>query len=239
MLHILFYARFSIERVIGVLMTSGLLALLAPMGAHADNQALIQKVQQFLYEQTQTLGEDVMIDLRPPSPHLPVCIDPEPFLPNANQSPLGRVNVGVRCGENRRQVRYLQAQVDVIGGYAVATEDIPRGAAITAAMIGLQEGNLSDLSARAITDPQVIIGKVARRPIRSGSTLQPHDIQVPLLVERGQRVSVMAQGDAFRVSREGEAMDNGAEGERVRVRFGSREILEARVIDDGLLMIDF
>lgn len=239
MLNVLFYARLSIRWAIGVLMTGGLLALLTPMTAHADNQALIQKVQQFLYEQTQTLGEDVMIELRPPSPHLPACIDPEPFLPNTDQSPLGRVNVGVRCGETQRQVRYLQAQVDVIGGYAVATQDIPRGVTITAAMIGLQQGNLSDLSARAITDPQAIIGKVARQPIRRGSTLQPHDIRAPLLVERGQRVSVIAQGDEFRVSREGEAMDNGAEGERVRVRFGSRDILEARVIADGLLMIDF
>lgn len=239
MFNVLFYARLSIRWVIGVLMTGGVLALLTPMAAQADNQALIQKVQQFLYEQTQALGEDVMIELRPPSPHLPTCIDPEPFLPNANQAPLGRVNVGVRCGETQRQVRYLQAQVDVIGGYAVATRDIPRGTTITASMIGLQQGNLSDLSSRAITDPHAIIGKVARRPIRSGSTLQPHDIQAPLLIERGQRVSVIAQGDAFRVSREGVAMDNGAEGERVRVRFGSREILEARVVADGLLMIDF
>lgn len=239
MLNVVFYTRLSIRWGISVLVMGGLLAWLTPMDAHADNQALIQKVQQFLYEQTQTLGEDVMIELRPPSPHLPACIDPAPFLPNANQSPLGRVNVGVRCGETQRQVRYLQAQVDVIGGYAVTTQDIPRGATITSAMIGLQQGNLSDLSARAITDPQAIIGKVARRPLRSGSPLQPHDLQAPLLVERGQRVSVIAQGDAFRVSREGEAMDNGAEGERVRVRFGSREIIEARVVADGLLMIDF
>lgn len=239
MLNALFDGPHSIRRYSRMLLAAGLALTLAPMVVQADDQALTQRVQQFLYEQTRALGEEVIIELRPSSPHLSACIDPEPFLPNADQSPLGRVNVGVRCGENQRQVRYLQATVDVIGEYAVAAQDIPRGATINAAMLGQQQGNLGDLTSRTITDPQAIIGKVARRPIRSGSTLQPHDIQTPLLVKRGQRVNVIAQGNAFQVSREGEAMDNGAEGERIRVRFGSRDILEARVVGDGLLMIDF
>ena len=181
--------------------------------AQADDDELLQQVHQFLYEETRALGEEVVIDLRPPSPHLPECVQPEPFLPNANQAPLGRVSVGVRCGEDSRQVRYLQAQVDVIGNYVVAARDIERGTLITSSMLSELGGNLGDLSA--------------------------HYLQAPHLVERGQRVTVVAEGSAFRVSREGEALENGALGDRIRVRFGSREIMTARVTDRGILVVDF
>ncbi|MCL7929304.1 flagellar basal body P-ring formation protein FlgA [Halomonas sp. ATCHA] len=210
-----------------------------PNIAFANDEVLTQRVHQFLYEKTLMLGEEVVIDLRAPSPHLPACINPTPFLPNADQAPLGRISVGVRCGEQQSQVRYLQAQVDVIGPYAVASEDISRGTLITESMLDTQRGNLGELSSRTLTEADSIVGNVALRPIRSGSSFQAHDIQAPRLVERGQRVTVIAEGPAFRIAREGEAMDDGGLNERIRVRFGSREILEARITGDGVLQIDF
>ncbi|WP_336270140.1 flagellar basal body P-ring formation chaperone FlgA [Vreelandella arctica] len=222
-----------------VIFLLAMLAVTALTKVQADDDALLQQVHQFLYQETQALGEEVVIDLRPPSPHLPECIQPEPFLPNANQAPLGRVSVGVRCGENGRQVRYLQAQIDVIGSYVVAARDIERGTLITSNMLSERGGNLGDLSAQALTAEEDIVGKITQRPIRTGSAFLAHYLQAPDLVERGQRVTVVAQGSAFRVSREGEALENGALGEQVRVRFGSREIMTARVTDRGVLVVDF
>lgn len=161
------------------------------------------------------------------------------FLANANQAPLGRVSVGVRCGEDGRQVRYLQAQIDVIGDYVVAARDIERGTLITSSMLSERGGNLGDLSAQALTAEEDIVGKIAQRPIRSGSVFLAHYLQAPHLVERGQRVTVIAQGSAFRVSREGEALEDGALGEQIRVRFGAREIMTARVAERGILVVDF
>ncbi|WP_249979041.1 flagellar basal body P-ring formation chaperone FlgA [Vreelandella olivaria] len=216
-----------------------LLCFFTTLPAQANDQALVEAVHQFLYQESQAVGQEVLIDISPPSPHLPTCIEPEPFFPNANQSPIGRVSVGVRCGENRRQVRYIQAQIDIIGSYMVASRDINRGTVITSDMLSQREGNLGDLAAQALTSQEEIIGMVAQRPIRSGSTFQAHFLQAPHLVERGQRVTVIAEGAGFRVSREGEALENGAQGERIRVRFDTREIVSARVTGQGTLMVDF
>lgn len=227
------------HRCWSLLIVLACMCLPASANAQSDDDNLIQLVHQFLYNETQALGEEVVIDLRPPSPHLPACIQPEPFLPNADQAPLGRVSVGVRCGESSRQVRYLQAQIDVIGSYSVASRDIERGTLITQDMLNERDGNLGDLSAQALKNEDDIVGKIAQRPIRSGSAFLAHYLQAPNLVERGQRVTVIAQGAAFRVSREGEALENGALGERIRVRFGSREIMTARVSEQGILVVDF
>ncbi|MGO1626613.1 MAG: flagella basal body P-ring formation protein FlgA [Halomonadaceae bacterium] len=51
--------------------------------------------------------------------------------------------------------------------------------------------------------------------------------------------AVVARGSGFRVSREGKAMENGSQGEKIRVRFDRREILDARVASQGVLHIDF
>lgn len=207
--------------------------------AVANDKALMQNVQQFLHGRAQTLGEEVMIDVRPPSPHLPACVKPEPFLPKPDASPLGRVTVGVRCGEQHRKVRYMRAQVDVIGQYIVAAEDLPRDTRITPDLLRQQSGNLGELSSRTLVEADDVIGNMTRRPIRSGSTFQQQDVRAPLMVKRGDAVNVVAKGSGFRVSREGKAMENGSQGEQIRVRFGRREILDARVISEGVLGIDF
>lgn len=232
------FAVFKCLLLVCLLALSSLLQVQANNHAFAD-QELTDVVQQFLYQHSQALGQEVVIDISPPSPHLPNCIAPEPFFPNTNQTPIGRVSVGVRCGEERRQVRYIQAQIDIIGSYPVASLDIERGTLITSNMLNQREGNLGDLAAQALTDQNDIIGMVAQRPIRSGSTFHAHYLHAPHLIERGQRVTVIAQGAGFRVSREGEALANGAQGERIRVRFDTREMVTARVIGQGILIVDF
>ncbi|BBI58834.1 hypothetical protein HSBAA_01400 [Vreelandella sulfidaeris] len=43
------------------------------------------------------------------------------------------------------------------------------GTLITSAMLSERGGNLGDLSAQALTAEEDIVGKIAQRPIRSGS----------------------------------------------------------------------
>lgn len=237
MLHALSLVTASHTRTLFSLLALAILAL--PYAVQANDMTLEESVHLFLYQQAQTLGQKAVITVTPSSPHLPTCVQPEPFLPNTTQPPVGRVSVGVRCGTDGRQVRYIQAQVDVVGNYVVATRDIERGTLITSDMLGLRDGNLSSLAPQTLTDQADIIGKVAQRPIRSGGSFQAHFLQAPHLVERGQRVTVIAQGTGFRVSREGEAMANGALGDIIRVRFGTREIAMARVTGQGVLVVDF
>lgn len=43
-----------------------LVNLVFSLHAQADDQGLMDAVQQFLYQETQTLGQEVMIDISPP-----------------------------------------------------------------------------------------------------------------------------------------------------------------------------
>ncbi|GGX77941.1 hypothetical protein GCM10007160_01460 [Litchfieldella qijiaojingensis] len=206
----------------------------------ADNTALItERVHAFLYERASELGSEVNIEAHPPSAHLPDCENPQPFLPNASQPLIGRVSVGVRCGEQGNQVRYMQATLAVIGEQVVASQAITRGTIIDADMLALRPAELSRLPRGAITDIQQAIGMQAARPIREGSTLTEHQLQPVTLVERGAKVRIEARGQGFAISREGEALDSGAMDSEIRVRLNNRDVLRARVIGHNRLEVDF
>ena len=202
------------------------------------DEALIALVQEFLRQQL-TDNEQVLIEVQLPPARMPPCTAPEPFLPNRSRSVSGRLSVGVRCGEQGQQVRYLQAEISRYGQYPVLRREIAPGTQVTAAMLSQREGNLSDLPREAVLEPEAIIGQVARRSIAAGVPLQHRQFEAKALVERGQQVSVEARGANFRVSREGKALDSGGLGDQVRVQFGNRDLVSARVVGEAKLVVDF
>lgn len=217
-----------------------LLAMSSPQAvATADDAELLQAVHAFLHEEASSLGDELIIEVRPPSARLPVCEFPEPFLARSGDVPLGRVSVGVRCGNDGRQVRYLQAEIGAMGEYPVLDVPLGVGETVRREHLVMQTGNLAELPHRALLDPTAIVGQVATRPLTPGQPLLEHQFRSLPLVERNQRVVVEARGSAFRVTREGQALEPGGLGDRVRVRFDSREIVTAAVAGEGVLVVDF
>ncbi|MGM0692360.1 MAG: flagellar basal body P-ring formation chaperone FlgA [Pseudomonadota bacterium] len=219
------------------LLTLALLSL--PLPGQADEGDLMAKLHAFLYEQAAVTGEDVMVDIHPPRASLESCRNPEPFLPNTSSRPVGRVSVGVRCGDQGQRVRYLQAEIHVAGRYVEVEQKVDAGETLRAEHLTEREGNLDRLPDQTILDPDQAIGQEATRPLASGVVLQRHHLRAPRLVKRGQRVVIEARGTGFRIAREAEALEPGGKGEHVRVRLRDREILEARVTGQKRLSVDF
>jgi len=205
----------------------------------ATQDSLTQQVQGFLYQHALPFGDDVQIEVFPPAAHFPACEGAEVFLPRPDARPLGRVSVGVRCGLDGRRVRYLQAEVTVYGTHLVAARDIEPGERISADMLVRERVDLGRLPPQSLTDLQAAIGQQAKRRMRQGQSLSAYHLETPRLVQRGQAVSVEAQGNGFRIRRQGEALDEGGAGDTVRVRFANRDVQEARVAGPGLLSVTF
>jgi flagellar basal body P-ring formation protein FlgA len=193
----------------------------------------VSAVRAFLLERASGLGDNVAVEIRRPGAQLPPCVAPEVFMPGRGQKPWGRVSVGVRCGEQTRRVRYMQARVTVTGQYWVSAGQLPAGTPIRAGMLRAEQGDLSRLPANTVLDREQILGQEAARPLRAGTVIQSHQLSEPALVERRQAVTLVAGGDGFRISREGHALDEGALGGQVRVRLSNREVVTARVTGPG------
>jgi len=211
------------------------LLLLASGAAHAGTAE--DAAQAFLQDATRNLGNDVTVTVPAPKATLPPCIDPQPFLPGHDQHLLGRVTVGVRCGDG--QTRYLQARVTAIGQYWVAAQDIPVGTLVTAPMLEARSGDLTTLPRQAVLDENAAVGRVTTRTLARGSVVQASQLQAPALIQRNRTVSVEAVGQGFRVVRQGEALQDGALGDTVRVRMGNRSILTGVVAGNGVVKVSF
>lgn len=193
--------------------------------------------QVFLQDATRNLGSAVTVTVQAPAAALPPCIDAQPFLPGHDQRLLGRVTVGVRCGDG--QTRYLQARVTAMGQYWVAAQDIAVGTLVTESMLEARSGDLTALPRQAVLDENVAVGRVTTRTLARGSVIQASQLQAPSLIQRNRTVSVEAVGQGFRVVRQGEALQDGALGDTVRVRMGNRSILTGVVAGNGVVKVSF
>ncbi|WP_198675576.1 flagellar basal body P-ring formation chaperone FlgA [Aliidiomarina sanyensis] len=229
-----------IKMTFGIFMMPGCLYFLAVGIAHADDAELFEVVQSFLYQQTQSLtkdGGEVVIEIMPTAARFGACVQPSPFFPNPAQRPVGRVAVGVRCGDQGQQVRYLQAQVTLYGHYVSAKRDILPGSIITLDMLEMSYGPLSSGSGEPLQQKERALGKLVRRQLRQGAMVQEHMLQTAPVIRRGERVQATVQGQGFEISREGEALDEGGIGDTIRVRIGAREILNGTVIGEGRVRV--
>ncbi|MCK2184945.1 flagellar basal body P-ring formation chaperone FlgA [Halomonas getboli] len=214
-----------------------LLLLLAATPAPAEDTVMLDAVRDFLTAEAAPLGDEVSVTLYPPAAHFPTCQQPAPFLRNTSRAPLGRLSVGIRCGGDDARTRYLQAEVSVIGRYPVTAHAIAAGAVLTRDDLEQRRGELDRLPRRALRSVEAIVGQQARRSLAAGRVIQAHQLRAPRLVERGDRVTLEAKGQGFRIMRQAEALGSGGRGEEIRVRLDDRRILEGRIIGPRRLAV--
>ncbi len=115
----------------------------------------------------------------------------------------------------------------------VALQPIARGAVITASDVELQmlESVPAATSRRApVTSIEQLIGMEARQPIVAGDVIFTDKVQAPVLVKRGEIVTVVSQVGSIRVTTTARARQDGSRGELVQLEsLGTRETYDAQV----------
>ena len=155
-------------------------------------------------------------------------------------SPLERQRLEVKCADQAgwQVVALVQANVQLPVVHAATV--IERGQTISAEHLQLQKVNIARNVRGFYNDPQDVIGQGAKRRIRSGQLIAPSLLSEPLLVRRGQQVTIVASQDGISASATGEALANGKGGEVIRVRnLGSQKVIEAQVVEEGVVTSTF
>jgi len=143
------------------------------------------------------------------------------FLARCNDTPGWRYEYVVRAR--------LSAMVAVAAGPVAANE------ALTNAQVMLDRRDISNI-ADPITSPEDAVGQMSRRMLRPGDILRSAQLASPVMVKRGDAVTMIARRDGIEVSTAGEALDAGARGAMVRVRnANSGQVVRMRVAGPGLV----
>jgi flagella basal body P-ring formation protein FlgA len=154
----------------------------------------------------------------------------------------GRVSLRlavVVAGEDQGQVS-ISGWVDRYAQVACATRYIDRGGVISTGDVNLKRINVSKAPDRIIFDLNQVLGKQLRSRVQAGEYLKTQMLKDPPLIERGDRVKIVARSDRLRVSTMGIAKADGARGEQIRVENAvSEKTVVGRVLDRGIVEVLF
>jgi flagella basal body P-ring formation protein FlgA len=121
----------------------------------------------------------------------------------------------------------------------VATRDLPAGTVLTSDDLRVEERPA--LPGRLIlSDTAQAIGQAASVPIKGGTILAASQLKPAVLIKRGSRIRLICKGPSFIATATGEAMQDGAAGQTIRVRnLSSLRELTGLVRDDQTAEVPF
>ena len=88
------------------------------------------------------------------------------------------------------------------------------------------------------TDAQQLVGKSPRRPLEAGIPVHLGDLALPLLVHKGELVTILLETASLQLTAQGKALEDGANGALVRVaNTKSSRVIDATVTAPGTVAV--
>lgn len=169
---------------------------------------------------------------------LPVCEDDlDTFWPpGARRS--GNVSVGIACDGVKPWKIYVQVSILVLRNVAILNRPAVKGEVLDKTMVRFEKRDVSRSGSNYLSRIDQLLGYRFRRSSTAGKLLQPKMFEVPLLVQRGSQVNIIAETSAITVRMKGKALADGSLGEIIRVKnSSSNRVLQAEVISKGSVKI--
>lgn len=151
----------------------------------------------------------------------------------------GRTHVQVRCLDAAAWRINIPVHVRIKTDYLIAARPIARGQHIVAEDLASQLGDLSDLPANTLTDPDLALGKTAAVSIAAGRPLRADLLKAQTVVRQGQTVKVVSHGPGFSVANDGRALNNAAAGEVVQIRLANGQVISGIARSSGAVEINY
>jgi flagella basal body P-ring formation protein FlgA len=207
------------------------LTALATVPARVD--ALVeQAAHDWLVEQADARGLaepvfELKVNARLPQP-LPPCA--QPLTVDAQQMrTLMRLRFAVICPGPDGWQRDWTVRATVSALVVVAARDVPANRPLESEDLAIERRKLVDLNG-VVTIPEDAVAQSSSRALRAGW------LSAPVLVRRGDNVTIRARSAGIEVSAAGEALEAGRQRQIVRVRNSTTgKVIRARVLEEGLV----
>jgi flagella basal body P-ring formation protein FlgA len=177
---------------------------------------------------TEPQFEIAVVTARPAPP----CSQQVAVEPLDTRSPQ-RMRFVARCPDTPgwRYEYVVRARVSAM--VAIAAAPVAANEALTDAQVTIERRDISNI-ADPVSNPADAVGQMSRRMLRPGDILRSGQLSTPILVKRGDAVTMVARREGIEVSMAGEALDAGGKGAVVRVRnAGSGQVVRMRVAGPG------
>jgi len=151
----------------------------------------------------------------------------------------GSMPVSLRSPDGEREFRF-SARVEIYSEVVAATHYLGRHQVLEGKDLQVVSRNVALQPPDVLTDPKDALGKRMTLSLNGQEALRKSAVEVPPLVKKGDRVTLLVEKNHFRITAVGEVKEDGREGERVRVvNISSRKEIHGRVIDAHTVQVEF
>ena len=201
-------------------------------------QVIRDAVKQFLLRESTGLPGTVSVDVGAIDPRLslPTCAAMETFLPGGTRL-WGKVSVAVRCSEPAHWSIYVPATVRVTGQYFVSARPVMQGQTLSEADITPVQGELTSMSNGIVTDAVQAVGHTSTMSLGAGIALRQDSLRLQQVVIQGQVIRLISNGSGFRVSTDAQALNSASEGQLVKVKINSGQVLSGTAKAGGVVEV--
>jgi flagella basal body P-ring formation protein FlgA len=217
---------------------AALAALSLTLGAAADDNLqshdqIREAVRAFVAAELDRPGAQIQMSELDPRLRLTACDQALActFAPGAGRS--GRTTVGVRCPGSRPWTIYVPVTVRHLQPVVVLTRPGAFGEVIGPDDVRVEPRDVSQLPSGHFSDPAQVLGQRLTRAVAAGQPLPRLAVATPVVVKRGQRVSIIAATGGVEVRMAGTALADGGVGDTIRVRNLSSAREVEGVVDSG------
>lgn len=118
------------------------------------------------------------------------------------------------------------------------THALAAGETIVAGDIEIMPLPADRVGADMVLEPRELIGKTPRHALRAHEPLRNADVQVPIVVHKGDLVTIVLETSAMRLTAQGKALDDGGLGAAIRVaNTKSGRVIDAAVVAGNLVTV--
>jgi flagella basal body P-ring formation protein FlgA len=139
---------------------------------------------------------------------------------------LGNTMLRIQCTEGASWGINLPVKVTLQVTYYVAARPLSGNQEVGSGDILAQQGDLGALPGSVILDPAQAIGRTLNSAVAAGKPLRQEMLRASMVIQQNQKVRLLYRDNGIEVANEGIAMNNAAEGQTVRVRVGTRQIVQ-------------
>jgi len=142
-------------------------------------------------------------------------------------------------GQEIRKIRF-SARIDIYADVIVPRHFLKKHHEIQADDIQIANKNIAALPQDVVTQEKEVLGKRTTLSINNQEALRLSMLELPPLVNKGDRVILLVENDQFKITSVGEVKEVGRKGDRIKlVNLSSKKEVYGRVLDANTVQVDF
>lgn len=177
--------------------------------------------------------DDISIIVRTPLKKKIYCEKPI-FSLLSNIRALGVIDILLNCN---KQHYYLTVEIQAQGEYIVANRQIPRGTKIQESDLKILTGRLDILPNGTYRKKKDVINRVNLRDFFPLQPITSLMTRPSWLIRFNQEVTIVINGNNFKISSKATSLSNGANNEKIRVKTKTGRIISGIINQNGEVIV--